>query len=80
MFARLVLLTLALVLLWAIVAHASIGSGSEQRYVVRPGDTLWAIAEQTYGGDPRDGVWKITQRNDLDTTLLRPGQRLVLPP
>jgi nucleoid-associated protein YgaU len=80
MFVRLALVAVALVLIGAIVTHTSSGSGSEHAYVVRPGDTLWGIAERAYGGDPREGVWKITERNKLPNTLLRPGQRLVLPP
>ena len=80
MFARLLLATLALVVLWAIVARESSGSGPERNYVVRAHDTLWTIAERTYGGDPREGVWKIRERNGLDGTVVLPGQRIVLPP
>ena len=80
MFARLLLATLALVVLWAIVARESSGSGPEHNYVVRAHDTLWTIAERTYGGDPREGVWKIRERNELDGTVVLPGQRIVLPP
>ena len=80
MFARLLLVTLALVVLWAIVARESTGSGPERAYIVRPNDTLWTIAERSYGGDPREGVWKIRERNALDGTVLQPGQRLVVPP
>jgi len=80
MFGRVILLTVVLVLVWAIVARSSSGSGSEHPYVVQPRDTLWEIASRTYGGDPREGVWKIRERNHLDGTVLRPGERLVLPP
>lgn len=80
MFARLLLLTLALVIVWALIARASSGSGREHVYRVKPYDTLWSIAERRYGGDPREAVWRIRERNHLDGTLLRPGQRLVLPP
>jgi nucleoid-associated protein YgaU len=79
-FVRIGLLVVALALVWAIVARDSSGSGAEHAYVVHAGDTLWTIAAREYGGDPREGVWKITDRNDLGGTLLRPGQRLVLPP
>jgi LysM repeat protein len=46
---------------------------------VRPADTLWSIAARYYDGDPREGVWQLQQRNHLTGTLVRPGQRLVLP-
>jgi LysM repeat protein len=46
---------------------------------VKPTDTLWSIATRTYGGDVREGIWKLEQRNHLASALLRPGQRLVLP-
>jgi LysM repeat protein len=46
---------------------------------VEPGDTLWKIAVDQYGGDPREAVWRIRERNGLDDPLIRPGQLLVLP-
>jgi LysM repeat protein len=46
---------------------------------VKPSDTLWSIAVSSYAGDTREGVWKLQQRNHLDSATIRPGQRLVLP-
>ena len=63
--------------LW--LARPSAGSGPEQVYVVKPADTLWSIATRHYAGDPREGVWRLRERNDLDASVLRPGQRIVLP-
>ena len=63
--------------LW--LARPSSGSGPERVYVVKPADTLWSIAVSNYAGDPREGVWKVRERNDLDGAVLRPGQTLVLP-
>lgn len=79
MFARILLLVLAAVLVWAVVARASTAAGPERGYVVRPGDTLWSIAGSRYAGDPRAGVWRISQRNVLRGGTIRAGQRLVLP-
>jgi LysM repeat protein len=50
-----------------------------QVYVVQPGDTLWSIASARYAGDPREGVWKLQDRNHLAGTTISPGQRLTLP-
>jgi nucleoid-associated protein YgaU len=80
MFARVVIVALALALLVSVVARAGEGAGPERRYVVQPYDTLWAIAAREYGGDPREGVWEIRERNGLTGTTLRPGQVLMLPP
>lgn len=63
--------------LW--LARPSSGSGPERAYVVKPADTLWSIATRSYPGDPREGVWKLRERNELGTSVLRPGQVLVLP-
>jgi nucleoid-associated protein YgaU len=60
-------------------AHPTRGAAPERHYVVRPGDTLWAIAT-SYAGDPREAVWRIRDRNGLESALLRPGQVLVMPP
>jgi nucleoid-associated protein YgaU len=79
MFARILVLVLVVAVAWAVVAHASTAAGPERAYTVRPGDTLWSIAAARYGGDPRSGVWKIAQRNDLPGGTIRAGQHLVLP-
>jgi nucleoid-associated protein YgaU len=48
--------------------------------VVRPGDTLWSLAERTDPGeDPRVASDAIAAANDLEAGSLVPGQRLVLP-
>ena len=80
MFVRLLILTAVALLLWGVVVVPSQSAGPERAYVVRPADTLWSIAAAHYAGDPRSAVWRIRDRNGLATALLRPGQRLVLPP
>ena len=80
MFGRFLILVLVAVLAVGIVARASRGSGRAEVYVVKPSDTLWSIAASHYGGDPREGVWKVTHANHLGSgAVLRPGQRLLLP-
>ena len=79
MFARVAVALVLAALAEGMIARTSSGAGHERVYVVRPADTLWSIAAGAYGGDPRDGVWKLQRRNGLDGSLLRPGQRLVLP-
>ena len=79
MFARLVVIAALLTLAVAWGARQSEGAGQRQTYVVRFGDTLWAIAAAHYGGDPREGVYRLEQRNHLAGAVVRPGQRLVLP-
>jgi LysM repeat protein len=79
MFVRLAVALAVALGLWIGVARPSDGAGPERVYVVRPADTLWSIAERHWAGDPREGVWELQQRNGLSGTVLRPGQRLVLP-
>jgi LysM repeat protein len=79
MFAKLLIVSVAAALAVGLVARTSHGAGPERTYVVRPADTLWAIAARTYAGDPREGVWELEQRNHLTSATLRPGQKLLLP-
>lgn len=61
------------------VPRPSSGAGPEERYVVKRGDTMWELAASRYGGDPREGVWRIRDRNGLVGTGLQPGTILYLP-
>ena len=79
MFGRVVIVVLVAVLLWAVLARDT-GAGPRLRYhTVRAGETLWSIAERSYAGDPREGVWLLQELNDLIGATIVPGQRLVLP-
>lgn len=80
MFRRWILLLLVLAVGLALaVPRPSSGARGEQRYVVQPGDTLWELAVQRFGGDPRKGVWEIRERNGLAGAALEPGMVLYLP-
>ena len=79
MFGRIVIIAVALALLLSVVARAGESAGPERRYVVQQYDTLWAIATREYGGDPREAVWRIRERNGLTGTTVHPGEVLVLP-
>ena len=76
---RVLLVALAAVVLWALFAGETGAGGPEQHYRVKPGDTLWSIAERTFPGDPREGVWELRERNELASAVIVPGQVLVLP-
>jgi LysM repeat protein len=79
MFARIVIVVVVAALLWAVFARDT-GAGPPQRYhTVRAGDTLWSIADASYAGDPREGVWKLQRKNRLEGATIVPGQRLALP-
>ncbi len=79
MFVKLLATTLVALVIWAIAAHSSQSAGNPRYYTVKPYDTLWSIAAAHYRGDPREGVWKLQQRNGVDAASLRPGEVLVLP-
>lgn len=79
MFGRILIIVLIATVAWAVLAHSSSGAGKPQHYVVKPTDTLWSIAASRYGGDPRDGVWKLEQANRLSDATIVPGEKLLLP-
>jgi hypothetical protein len=79
MFVRLLLVSIVAVAIWALFARDSGAGGPERSYRVQRGDTLWSIAATSYAGDPREGVWKLRERNRLAGTTIAPGQLLRLP-
>lgn len=79
MFVRIVLIAGLAILVWSAVARSSQAHGAKDVVTVRQFDTLWSIAQQHYGGDVRDAVWRIERANRLHGADLRAGQRLVLP-
>jgi LysM repeat protein len=78
-FGRFVIVAVVAVLLWAVLARDTGAGSTPSRHTVQPGETLWSIASERYGGDPRKGVWLLQERNDLSGTTIVPGQRLLLP-
>ena len=79
MFGKVLLVSVAALVLWGVVARGSSGAGRERVYVVKPHDTLWTIAARTYGGDPRAGIWRIQKANHLAGATIVPGEKLVVP-
>jgi len=79
MFAKLLALLVAALVVWTIAARPSGAHGDKVTYRVKPSDTLWSIASTHYGGDVRDAIWRIQQANHLPGATIQPGQRLVLP-
>jgi nucleoid-associated protein YgaU len=79
MFGKVLMISIAALVVWGVVVRASNGAPRERLYVVQPHDTLWTIAAKTYGGDPRAGIWKIQKANHLAGATIVPGEKLVVP-
>jgi predicted Zn-dependent protease len=79
MFGKFLILVCVAALAVGLAARGSNGAGPRRIYVVRPGDTLWSVAARTFAGDPREGVWRLEQRNHLASATIVPGEKLVVP-
>ena len=71
----------AIVALLLLATGEANGAEPVTPYTVESGDTLWEIAaDRTRAGDDvRATVIEITELNGLDTSLIVPGQVLVVP-
>ncbi len=69
------------VLLLASAVSAGDAGSPKETYQVRPGDSLWTIAEAIAGPDEdvRDVVDSIRGSNDITGSLIHPGDVLVVP-
>ena len=74
-------IVVALLLLLVSTVQAGGEVRATEDYTVRAGDTLWDIAADHTGadGDVRGTVALIRRINDLETVLIRPGDRLSIP-
>jgi nucleoid-associated protein YgaU len=79
MFVKMLIIVGIAVLAWSVTARSSSAHGAKQVVTVHPYQTLWSIAQQHYGGDVRDAIWRIERANHLSGAEVRAGQRLVLP-
>ena len=79
----LVIISTFVVALLLLLASSVMAAGPEPatvEYQVRSGDTLWMIAEEIApDADARGLIAEIRHLNDLDSSLIVPGQRLVVP-
>jgi LysM repeat protein len=65
----------------ALLALPGVSSGAhpQREHVVLPGETLWSIAGDAYGGDAQSHVEAIAHASHLESSLIVPGEHLVLP-
>lgn len=78
----LLLLVLASLMPWRASADPGAGHVPEgwTTVVVRPGDSLWELAQQSRpGADPRPLVAEIRAANGMSNATLQPGTRLLVP-
>jgi LysM repeat protein len=82
---RVLVIVSTIVLALLLLLVSTVQAGGEVRptvgHTVAAGDTLWDIAAEhtADGGDIRGTVALIRRINDLDTALIHPGDRLLVP-
>lgn len=81
------IMLVALVLVSTVLSFSALSSGDKKSYneyeeiYVRPGDTLWSIAEDFYGSDMdlREAVFMVKECSGIDSASISVGQKLLIP-
>ena len=81
------IMVIALILVTTVMSFSALSSGDKKSYdefevvYVRPGDTLWSIAEDFYGSDMdmREAVYMIKECSEIESSSLTIGQKLLVP-
>ena len=81
------MLIIALIIVSTLLSFSALSSGDKKSYdefevvYVRPGDTLWSIAEDFYGSDMdmREAVYMIKECSEIESSSLTIGQKLLVP-
>ena len=81
------IMAVALILVTTLLSYSALSSGDKKSYdeyeevYVRPGDTLWTIAEDFYGSsiDLREAVFMIKECSGIESSSLTIGQKLLVP-
>ncbi|WP_050748611.1 cell division suppressor protein YneA [Halothermothrix orenii] len=71
------------VVIITVFAYKTLGNNKVEfkKITVKSGQTLWSIANKynSYNEDPRKMVYKIKQINNLDKSIIQPGQQILIP-
>ena len=81
------IMVIAMILVTTVMSFSALSSGDKKSYdefevvYVRPGDTLWSIAEDFYGSDMdmREAVYMIKECSEIESSSLTIGQKLLVP-
>ena len=80
MFAKVLALVVAALVVWTIAARPSGAHGDRRRSTASSRTTRSGRSPSThYSGDVRDAVWRIQKANHLSGATIQPGERLLLP-
>ena len=64
----------------AATSEPAVGAAVAERVTVRPGDTLWVIAQRAVPDtDPRVTVDRIMEMNGLESSAVQAGRALLVP-
>ncbi|MEB3429614.1 LysM peptidoglycan-binding domain-containing protein [Citroniella saccharovorans] len=78
-FTAFLVVILLLIILISLIRTRAVSKNNYEVISINKGETLWCIAEKYPNKDPRKFIYEIKEINNLNSSIIYPGQKIKVP-